>query len=219
MIMAVDLTSINAPTSTTAKTSRDAIAKAQENQDRFLTLLVAQMRNQDPMNPMENAQLTTQIAQIQTVTGIENLRTSLDQMAANATQAQTLQGVAMIGHDITTEGSRLQVLQDGAVGSFELDGPADQVTVDITTAAGTVVHTMQLGSAGAGRHDFVWNRQGLDPSVELNFNFKATRGTTAVKGTTFSRDTVMALNNEGGALNFILASGRTVGLSKILSVD
>ncbi|MBH9553541.1 flagellar hook assembly protein FlgD [Inhella gelatinilytica] len=218
--MALDLNTINAPTTNTAaKSGRDAIAKAQENQDRFLTLLVAQMRNQDPMNPMENAQLTTQIAQIQTVTGIENLRTSLDQMAAQATQAQTLQGVAMIGRNITTEGSRLQVLEDGAVGSFELDTAADQVSVDITTAAGTVVQTLNLGTLGAGRHDFVWDRQGLDPAVELNFKLKATRGTTPVKGTTFSRDAVMALNNEGGALNFILASGRTIGLDKILSVD
>ena len=59
-----------------------ASQQAQDNQDRFLTLLVAQMRNQDPMNPMENAQLTTQIAQIQTVTGVDQLNTSLEKLGA-----------------------------------------------------------------------------------------------------------------------------------------
>ncbi len=207
---------INKPASgaTPASTS-----KAQENQDRFLTLLVAQMKNQDPMNPMENAQLTTQIAQIQTVTGIEHLNDSIGKMTQQSAAAQAMQGVALIGHSVTMAGKQMAIFSAHAEGSFEIAGAADQIEVEITTAAGTVVDRISLGAAGAGKHDFVWDRAGIDPRAELNFNVVATRGSKPVKVETFSRDTVVAVNTQGGTLGFQLASGRSVGYDAILTVD
>jgi len=203
-----------ASTASQARTS-----KAQENQDRFLTLLVAQMKNQDPMNPMENAQLTTQIAQIQTVTGIEHLNDSIGKLTQQSGAAQAMQGVALIGHNVTLAGKQMAIFADHAEGSFKLAGPADQVDVEITTAAGTVLERISLGAAGAGTHHFAWDRAGIDPRAELNFNVIATRGSTPVKVETFSRDTVVAVNTQGGTLGFQLASGRSVGYDAILSVD
>ncbi len=211
-------TLLNTGTTSAAKLS-DTAKKAQENQDRFLTLLVAQMRNQDPMNPMENAQLTSQIAQIQTVTGIDQLNTSIEKMGAQFSQNASMQGVAMIGRDVTLSGNRMQMGNDGAVGTFSLSGAADNVTVEVTTAAGTVIDTVQLGAATSGRHSFSWSREGYNPNQELHFRVKATRGATAVASETFSRDRVVAVNTDGAKLGFVLASGNTTTFDDILSVD
>jgi flagellar basal-body rod modification protein FlgD len=208
---------VNKPTVTAP--SGGSSNKAQENQDRFLTLLVAQMKNQDPMSPMENAQLTTQIAQIQTVTGVENLNTNIEKLVQQSQQAQAFQGVAMVGRDVTLEGSRLAIKPAGAEGSFELAGPADQVRVHVTTAAGTVIDTIDLGAASGGKHSFEWNRAGLNPNAELHFKVEAQRGSQPVNATTFTRDTVVSVNTQGGKLGFQLASGLNVSADAILSVD
>lgn len=196
-----------------------AAQKAQETQDRFLTLLVAQMKNQDPMNPMENAELTTQIAQIQTVTGVDKLNTSIESLAKSFGQSQVLQGVALVGRDVTLEGNRMVNKADHAEGSFELGGAADQVMVQVTTAAGTVIDTVNLGAATGGRHDFTWSKAGYDASSELHFKVVATRGAKPISATTFSRDTVVSISTRDGQLGVQLASGNTVGYDSIFSVD
>ena len=74
-------------------------------QDRFLKLLVAQLNNQDPMNPLDNAQMTSQIAQINTVTGIQQLNQTMESMSAQFNSLQVMQGTALIGRNVMTEGS------------------------------------------------------------------------------------------------------------------
>ena len=77
--------------------------------DRFLKLLVAQMQNQDPLNPMDNAQVTSQMAQINTVTGIEKLNTTVQGLNSQFVQMQALQGAALVGRDVIVAGNRLAV--------------------------------------------------------------------------------------------------------------
>jgi flagellar basal-body rod modification protein FlgD len=80
------VTSVNSTTHTAAATqgagTASGLTSAADQQDRFMKLLVAQMQNQDPLNPMDNAQMTTQIAQINTVAGIEKLNTTVQGMAS-----------------------------------------------------------------------------------------------------------------------------------------
>ena len=196
-----------------------ASQQAQDNQDRFLTLLVAQMRNQDPMNPMENAQLTTQIAQIQTVTGVDQLNTSLEKLGAQFNQSQLSGAVSLVGRNVTMAGNRLTMGAGEALGVFDLAAPADNVKVEITTPAGTVIDTVNLGAATSGRHAFNWSDSGYSADRELQFRIVATRGTRPVGATTFSRDQVVALNTTGGQLQFELASGRQTDFASIISID
>lgn len=196
-----------------------ASQQAQDNQDRFLTLLVAQMRNQDPMNPMENAQLTTQIAQIQTVTGVDQLNTSLEKLGAQFNQSQLSGAVSLVGRNVTMAGNRLTMGAGEALGVFDLAAPADNVKVEITTPAGTVIDTVNLGAATSGRHAFNWSDSGYSADRELQFRIVATRGTRPVGATTFSRDQVVALNITGGQLQFELASGRQTDFASIVSID
>src|SRR5664279_439991 len=71
-----------------------------DSQSRFLTLLTAQLKNQDPLNPMDNAQMTSQLAQISTVDGIERLNTTLQSLISDSSNSQTMQAAALVGHGV-----------------------------------------------------------------------------------------------------------------------
>ena len=90
-----------------------------------MSLLVAQMKNQDPLNPMDNAAVTSQMAQLSTVTGIEKLNTSMNTMSANMTASQTLQAASMIGHGVITPGNSLPLSSGKAVYSLDLPSNVD----------------------------------------------------------------------------------------------
>ena len=86
------LSATNAPSVTDATgTKANAATDPAAAQDRFLKLLVAQLNNQDPMNPLDNAQMTSQIAQINTVTGISQLNDTMKAMASQASAMQMMQ--------------------------------------------------------------------------------------------------------------------------------
>src|SRR5687767_3240367 len=76
-------TATKATTTSTSSPSNPGAVSASEQQDRFLKLLVTQMKNQDPLNPLDNAQVTTQLAQINTVTGIEKLNTTVQTLSTS----------------------------------------------------------------------------------------------------------------------------------------
>jgi flagellar basal-body rod modification protein FlgD len=126
-------------------------------QNRFLTLLTAQLKNQDPTSPMDSAQMTSQLAQISTVDGIERLNATLQKMLGNTADAQAMQAAALVGRGVLVPGSALQLVEGAAVGALELAGPADEVTVTIKDANGLVQRTLNLGALPAGVNGFAWD--------------------------------------------------------------
>ena len=177
-----------------------ATATASEQSDRFLKLLVTQMQNQDPLNPMDNAQVTTQLAQISTVSGVDKLNTSINQMSSLLLQSQTLQAAGLVGKDVLVAGSDL-VLDDAGKTSagFELQSPADSVVVSVKNAAGKVIDTIDLGAEGAGRHSFSWASKDATRDG-LSFSVSAKSGTLAVGATPLVADQVSAVYADGGTL-------------------
>lgn len=126
--------------------------------DRFMTLLVAQMQNQDPMNPLENAELTSQLAQISTVSGIEELNSSIQSMNAQLDAGKTLQASSLIGKGVLTSGNKVYVGagQVSPIG-FETQIPADRLTATITDGAGQIVKYLETSNAPAGQGSMYWD--------------------------------------------------------------
>ncbi|MDN0124177.1 flagellar hook assembly protein FlgD [Yersinia aleksiciae] len=150
---------INSSSGTSSTTSGST---SQDLQNSFLTLLVAQLKNQDPTNPMENNELTTQLAQINTVSGIEKLNTTLGSISGQIDSSQSLQASSLIGHGVMIPGTNvLAGSQDGVVTTtpfgVELDRAADKVTATISDKNGQVVRTIEIGSLTAGVHAFTWD--------------------------------------------------------------
>ena len=205
-------------TSATANTNKST--SVTDASDRFLKLLVTQMQNQDPLNPMDNAQVTSQMAQINTVTGIEKLNTTMGTMSASFTQMQMLQGVSLVGHGVLMEGNQLMADADGqAVGAYELSGSASSVAIEIKSAAGKVIDTVQAGSQASGQHGFSWEPpEGVD-LTGMTFNIKATSGATAIGSTNLMSDMVDAVRSDATGLTLHLRNNGDTPYSKVKALS
>lgn len=207
----------SAPTVTDATgTKANAATDPAAAQDRFLKLLVAQLNNQDPMNPLDNAQMTSQIAQINTVTGIQQLNQTMESMSAQFNSLQVMQGTTLIGRNVMTEGSTLAVADKAGKGGFELASAATKVKVEVMTAGGQVIETMDLGAKAAGRHTFEWDASKYTGSTEgLQFRVSAVNGSTKIDSTSLALSKVTAAGAEDGQLVLTLANGKTINYSQI----
>ncbi len=168
-----------------------AAPTARDVQDRFLTLLVTQMKNQDPLNPLDNAQLTTQLAQISTVTGIEQMHQTMKAVLDQIKGLEALHAAGIDGRDVLIASDRIQLSAGGASGAFELTGPADAVTITIKNSAGATLREMQLSRQEAGMHTFEWEgitasgARAADGLYSVSIN--ATASGTPVASTTLAR--------------------------------
>ena len=187
-------------------------------QDRFMKLLVAQLNNQDPMNPMDNAQMTSQIAQINTVTGIQQVNDTLKSMAEQFTSLQVLQGASMVGHDVLVQGNTLTRNAGVAKGAVELAGNADNVKIEILTPGGQVLDTINLGALEAGRHSFEWNASSYQGSGEPSFRVVATSGGKTVDTVSLTQNRVVSVASEAGAMTVQLQGRSSVAYSAIKAI-
>ena len=209
-------TGASSSTGATSGSSTDPAAA----QDRFLKLLVAQLNNQDPMNPMDNAQMTSQMAQINTVVGINSLNDTMEKMSSQFTAMQVLQGTSMIGRTVLAEGNTLGTpVEKISTAAFDLSGSAADVKVNITTASGTVVDTVSMGALNAGRHYFAWDSSKYTGDVSsLRFQVAAANGAAKVASTSLSPNLVVATSTTDGALTLELENGESMAYNKVKAV-
>ncbi|MBZ0225200.1 MAG: flagellar hook capping FlgD N-terminal domain-containing protein [Comamonas sp.] len=203
--------------STSSVTQRNTDPNAM--QDRFLKLLVAQLQNQDPMNPMDNAQMTTQMAQINTVTGLQQLNQTVQSMSQQFAGMQQLAGVSLIGHAVLADGDSLTTSGGQAQGLFDLAQAATDAKVEIVTPGGNVVGTVPLGALDGGRHAFTWDASSYDGDLSaLRYRVVASNGKTSVQATPLTQQTVLATGSGDKGLMLTLGNGATVAYSDIHGV-
>jgi flagellar basal-body rod modification protein FlgD len=200
-INSVQRTAQAAPsTGTAAKAAGASIADATSGadiQDRFLKLLVTQMRNQDPLNPLDNAQVTSQLAQLSTVGGLERINTTLTSVINSLAQQQGIAAAGLAGSRVAIEGDRLALSGGAASGGFGLEQAVDTATISITDAAGKTVRTIQRGTSAAGIVPFEWD--GKDdagtklPDGDYKFSVSATAAGKPVPTTAFTIATVQGV--------------------------
>jgi flagellar basal-body rod modification protein FlgD len=199
-------------------TKKTAQSDADASQDRFLKLLIAQLNNQDPMNPMDNAQMTSQMAQINTVSGIQQLNETVKSLSSQFGSLQVLQGASMIGHDVLREGNTLAISAGVAKGAIDLPANADKVTVEIVSPGGQLVGTLNLGSVAAGRKEFEWNASAYTGGGNPTFRVTAAQGGQAIATTSLARDTVVSVGNSPTGLTVQLKGGATMGYDDIKAI-
>ena len=204
----------------TSSASGSATTKANEASDRFLKLLVTQMQNQDPLNPMDNAQVTSQMAQINTVTGIDKLNTTMTSVNTSLSQMQMLQGSSLVGREVLIEGNQVNVDSKGkATAGYELSSAATSVKIDIVDAGGAVVDSITQANKASGRQGFDWTPKAGMPTNGLSFKVTATSGTKAVPSTPLMTDTVNAITTSNGSLTLELSNGKTVAYGQVKAVS
>ena len=183
--------------------------------DRFLKLLVAQMQHQDPLNPLDNAQVTSQMAQINTVTSIEKLNRTVEGLSSQFVQMQALQGASLVGRDVVVPGDKLSIRNGVAQGGFDLGNAVDSVKVEILAPSGQVVSTLNLGAQASGMHSFTWPAANATDDNGLRFRVVAKSGATNAPVTPLMRDRVDAINTGGDALTLELQQSGHVAYSTV----
>jgi len=215
---------ISATTASTASTAATATAASTTasdttaSQDRFLKLLVAQLNNQDPMNPMDNAQMTSQMAQINTVTGIQQVNDTLKSMATQFTSMQVLQGSSMVGHNVLVASNTLSVNSGVASGAIDLNGNADTVKVNVLSPGGQILDTVSLGAQTAGRVPFSLDASSYSSSGPVSYQVTATLAGQAVTSTSLAQDSVVSVGSENGAMTVQLQGRAAVAYDSIKAI-
>jgi len=205
-------TAVSSTTGTTSTSSTGTTkSAAQEQEDRFLKLLVTQMQNQDPLNPLDNAQVTSQMAQLSTVTGIEKLNATLSAYS----QAQSFQSASLIGHSVLAPGNLVKLANGAGVGGADLTTAADKVTVSVMDSKGAVIRTMELGKKDSGVFAFTWDGKTTAgaQAADGNYTFK-------VKAT-LDGESVTSTALAVGQVNSVLMSsgGSTLNVTGLGEVD
>ena len=152
--MSIDgLESVQPSTSTVSTQETDILGK-----DDFLLLLVAQLKNQDPLNPMENTEFTAQLAQFSSLEQLSNANKNLQSLLSYQTSINNSQTVDFIGKTIKAEGSSIQVTNGVSDGiHFELGANAEIVFISVYDANGNLVKTIETGPLTTGEQNVAWD--------------------------------------------------------------
>lgn len=210
-------------TTTLKSSTSSSDTSAADLQGNFLTLLVTQLKNQDPTNPMDNSQLTTQLAQINTLSGVEKLNTTLGSISGQITSGQSLQASTLIGHGVMVNGS--QILAGNSTTTpfgVELAQAATSASATITDASGKVVQTIDLGAQTAGVHTFQWDGKASDGSTAADGKYSVAISASNASGQLVSQPLNYALvsgvstNSSGAVLD--LGTLGTTTLEKVRQI-
>lgn len=198
--------------STTSSTSTTSTSKLAENFDTFLTMLTVQLKNQDPLSPMDSTQFTNQLVQFSAVEQQINTNKNLESLLSATKTNSQAQAISYIGHEIEAVSSAVP-LQDGQADfSYTLAKEAASITVTIKDSSGKLVANLPAETT-AGRHEATWDGKDLDGKqledgyYTIEINAVDSDGATIGTGTTvYGRVTDVASDSSGT----LIAMGKVV---------
>ncbi len=208
----MSVTGVSSATSTAALTSA---ATKEMGKDDFLLLLITQLRNQDPLDPMDNSEFVAQLAQFSSLEQMENLNAKFEDQASLIMSLNNTMAVSYVGKEIVLSSSALEVTDDGSARfGVHMTARADDVTVQVVDGAGSVIRSFALGELGAGTHEVDWD--GLDsqgrrvPAGAYGIKVAASdaQGNAMSVGLPVVIGTVESLSYRNGAAYFNVAGTR-----------
>src|ERR1700676_5117933 len=124
----------------------------------FLTLMLAQLKNQDPTSPVDSNTFLTQLAQLSEVQGITSLNTSFSTLSSSLSSSQALQASSLLGHQALVNSSTATLAAGATVtGAVNVPQTTSQVVLNISDSSGALVGQINLGAQSAGLASFSWN--------------------------------------------------------------
>ena len=187
---AIDPVSSSTAATTAAAAASATLGTSNEQQDRFLKLLVTQLKNQDPLNPMDNAEMTTQMAQMSQLQGIEKLNATLESLATSLNASQAVQAASLVGHEVMASGNKIQLAGGTARAGVDLAQAADSLQVSIIDGSGKVIDTVDLGAQPQGVVQLLWDGTTDSGATAVDGSYAFSVNATA-KGTQVSADPLM----------------------------
>lgn len=219
------LDTMNGASSGSSSTSSTGNATT-DLQNTFLQLLVTQLKNQDPTNPMDSSQMTSQLAQINTVTGISQLNTSLTSLASQLAAGQNAQTSLLIGQNVLVPGNTATVSSGSSSGfGFTLSQAVTDLKVTIKDSSGNVVNSVDLGAQAAGTVPVGWTPTDAsgntlpDGTYTISAQGTTSAGTSATGITTLTgQQVVSVVQQSSGKQGLLLRNGTTVDSTSVAAI-
>lgn len=187
----------------------------------FLSLLVTQMRNQDPTKPMDSQQMVAQLAQISQVSATTHLQTSVNSLLDSIRSSQVSGSSSLLGRTVTVPTQQGTLSNSSMVGAVNVPDAVSDVRVQITdTSTGKVIRTLDLGSASQGIHAFRWDGIANDGTQvpDGTYALSATAGTQQTG--TYAIGTVSGVGNDGDNGPYLQVDGvGNVPLNQVAQVN
>lgn len=225
LLNTINGSSSSSSTSGASSASSSASSSTNNLQQTFLQLLVAQLKNQDPTNPMDSSQMTSQLAQINTVTGISQLNTTLTSLSSQLTAGQSAQASLLIGQNVLVPGSSTTVASGASTGfGVTVASNVSDLKVTIKNASGDIVNTIDLGAQQAGTVPVSWKPTDASGNTLADGTYTVSAvGTSSTGGTTTETTLTGAqvrsvVQQSDGTTGLLLNDGSTVGMTNVAAI-
>ncbi len=191
--------------------------------DDFLKLLVSQLQNQDPLNPMESTEFTAQLAQFSSLEQLTNMNKNLDYLLLYQTSINNAQAVGFIGSTVKASGNSITV-KDGTSDpvQFDLEGDAAEVNVFIYDASDNLVKTINCGSLNDGEQSIEWDGTNDDGETVADGTYTIEVSARDANGETIEASTYMTVKVTGVTFKdgnaYLLAGDIEISMNDIIEV-
>jgi flagellar basal-body rod modification protein FlgD len=182
----------------------------------FLTLMLAQLKNQDPTSPLDSNQFLTQLAQLSQVQGISQLNTSFSTLASSLTSSQALQASSLLGAQVLVASSTASIQANGTVsGAVQVPQNTSDVVVSVADSSGALVQQIDLGAQSTGLANFSWDGTvsgGTQaPAGTYTFTAQVAGAASGTAATTYINGLVQSVSMGGTAASPTSTNGTTAG--------
>ncbi len=191
--------------------------------DDFMTLLIKQLSHQDPLNPMDSSEFTSQLTEFSSLEELVNIKESLSGVLAYQQSMQNATVANLIDKTVETNGDSFY-MQDNAEVGYELDRDASSVIISVHDSSGAMVWSGETGQQMAGMNAFKWNGTDINgnqlPAGKYTFSIDAKDFSgNAVEASTIEKGLVTGISFEDGRTFLTLDENRKINLSDIRSIS
>jgi len=214
---------VTSATSTSTTTSSSSSSLSSVTSDDFLQLFVAQLKAQDPLNPMDSSQFTSQLAQFSSLEQLTNLNASMSDLLASQTSLQNTLATDLIGKTVVYAGDTA-TLDGTATMAYSLASGADSETISIYDSTGALVRTDTLSAQSSGYNSYTWDgkdQSGNDLAAgSYTFSVSATDSSgNAVSATTLSSGSVTGVGFSNGTTYLSIDGTTAIALGDVLEIE
>ena len=215
------------PTAAAASKTATALGtSAADTQDYFMKMLLAQIQNQDPLNAQDPSQMTSQLTQLNTASGVEKLNTSMASMLSQMSAQSFMSDAALIGSSVIAPGSSLTLDAKNSVDfGVNVSSDSTQTTIKVLAADGSVVDELSLGAMTKGTHRFAWDGAGYNGQRAAAGQYRlqvvaADAAGAAVTAKTLTAGVVRGVGRDSsGGVELLTTDGRSVAPADLIQLS
>ena len=203
----------------------DTKKKEPLGQDAFLTLMITQLKNQNPLEPMKNQEFLAQLSQFTTASGVQDLKKSFDSLGTSLQSNQALQASSLVGRDVLISSDKGYLPPTGTMqGVVDLPDAVGNVRVNIYNSVGEVVRSIDLGQQRAGQAVYKWDGKDNTGQAVASGMYRVTAD-AKLNGKSYSFETLaiapvesVTIGRNGQGMSLSVGALGSVNLSEVRQI-